>query len=216
VARPKTPLITRAEVVPIALRIIDEEGLTALSLRRLATELNVNNKSLYHHFADKNDIVTSAAELALSGIGVPSDDGEDWAQWLLRSAHIYRDSLLAHPELITVMLARGRFGFGLAWFDQILGNLERLGVPVSATIALIEALDSFAIGNALCKTAAATGAPKASEVESAYPNLARGLANRTLRYDEQFRLGCWHLIEGISLAFGLDPVGLTPTSLGRR
>lgn len=204
-ARPSTPLISRDEVAATALRMIDAEGVEGLSVRQLAAELGVNNKSLYHHFADRNAIIASAAELALSGIGVPISGERPWGEWLVRAAHLYRDALLAHPALIPVMLARGRFNFGLAWFDEIVRELDGQGVPTAATIAFIEAIESFAIGNVLCKTAAATGAPQAVEVAERYEHLARALSHRTLKYDQQFAIGCRHLIEGVAATFGLDP-----------
>jgi AcrR family transcriptional regulator len=55
-ARPSKPLIRRDAVVEASLRIIDTEGLDALSLPRLARELNVHPPSLYHHFEDKAEI----------------------------------------------------------------------------------------------------------------------------------------------------------------
>lgn len=204
VARPKTPLIDRETVVRIALRTIDEDGLEGLSLRRLATEIGVNNKSLYHHFRDKNELIAAAAELALHDVGVPAADGEHWSEWLLRSGQVYRDAILAHPALITVMLARGRFNFGLGWFEEILVNLEAQGLPSAATMALIEITESFAVGNVLCKTAARTGAPQSNEVQGSHPKLAEALSQRTFRYDEQFRIGCRQLIEGVAEAFALE------------
>lgn len=185
--------------------MIDADGVEALSVRRLASELGVNNKSLYHHFADRNAIIASAAELALREIGLPATEGVPWGEWLVRSAQLYRDALLAHPALIPVMLARGRFEFGLAWFDEIVRELEAQGIPTAATIAFIEAIDSFAIGNVLCKTSAPSGAPRSDEVAGTFEHLARALGHRTLKYDQQFQIGCRHLIEGIAAAFELDP-----------
>ena len=203
--RPTTPLISPDEVAAIALRMIDAHGVEALSVRRLAAELGVNNKSLYHHFADRNAIIASAAELALSGIGVPVEADGPWGEWLIHSAQLYRDALLAHPALIPIMLARGRFNFGLAWFNEIVRQLESEGVPTEATIAFIEAIDSFAIGNVLCKTAAASGAPQPADLPGDFGHLSRALSQRTLKYDQQFQIGCRRLIQGIAEAFGLDP-----------
>ena len=203
--RPEIPLIKKDDVAALALRIIDEEGIDALSVRRLGAELGVNNKSLYYHFADKQAIVAAAAERALSAMTIPEELGDPWAEWLLATAAAYRDGLLAHPALIPVMLARGRFGFGLAWFDETLARLEAQGLPAPATMALCEALDSFAVGNVLCKTSARTGAPRASELEESFPSLARGLSHRTLGYDDQFRIGCRALIGDVARSFNLKP-----------
>ena len=63
--RPKQALISRRKTLEVALRIIDEEGLDALSIRRLGDELNVRGISLYHHFPSKEHILIGACELAL-------------------------------------------------------------------------------------------------------------------------------------------------------
>ena len=58
--RPKQALISRRKTLEVALRIIDEEGLEELSIRRLGKELNVRGISLYHHFKSKADILVGA------------------------------------------------------------------------------------------------------------------------------------------------------------
>src|SRR5580704_7435789 len=101
VARPKIPLISRDSVLDLALRIIDREGLDALSVRRIGEELGVNSASLYHHFQNKHDIVVSAAELALlrTPLRLPTSSVSDWRELLLLGSQQLRDFLLSHPEL---------------------------------------------------------------------------------------------------------------------
>ena len=60
-ARPSKPLISRASAVQASIEIIDAEGLDAFSLPRLAKHMGVRAPSLYHHFADKNEILTAIA-----------------------------------------------------------------------------------------------------------------------------------------------------------
>ena len=62
-ARPR--VLSREKIASAALRLIDEEGLDALSVERIASELNVRGPSLYHHFPDKAAILTQVAELVL-------------------------------------------------------------------------------------------------------------------------------------------------------
>src|SRR2546425_10001088 len=79
-ARPKTPLISRRKTLEVALEIIDGEGLDAFSIRRLATELDINGASLYHHFANKDEILAGVAELALADVRTPTDPDADWRE----------------------------------------------------------------------------------------------------------------------------------------
>jgi AcrR family transcriptional regulator len=59
--RPLTPLISRRLAVETALQIIDEEGYETFSLEKLARRLNVKSPSLYHHFANKTDLLRATA-----------------------------------------------------------------------------------------------------------------------------------------------------------
>src|SRR5271167_3727180 len=96
-ARPKVALISRRRVLETALAIIDEDGLEGLSIRRLAENLGVNGASLYHHFANKDEILVGAAELALADVRTPEESDQDWRVWLPQNARNLRAALLQHP-----------------------------------------------------------------------------------------------------------------------
>src|SRR6202012_992090 len=49
--------LSRDKVLEAALRLIDEHGLAALSMRRLASDLGVEAMSLYHHVRNKADLL---------------------------------------------------------------------------------------------------------------------------------------------------------------
>ena len=70
--QPRIPL-TRDRVLRAAIRIADEEGLDALTMRRLGQELGVQAMSLYNHVANKDDLYQGIVDLAMSEIEVPSD-----------------------------------------------------------------------------------------------------------------------------------------------
>ncbi|MFJ7909339.1 TetR/AcrR family transcriptional regulator [Kitasatospora sp. NPDC096204] len=67
-ARPRTPLLSRERIVVAALRLIDDEGLGALSTRRLATELSVSGPSLYNHFATKDDLLDAVVDSVIGEV----------------------------------------------------------------------------------------------------------------------------------------------------
>src|SRR5690606_27399768 len=95
--RPKRRLISRRNTLEVALRVIDEEGLEALSIRRLGRELDVQGISLYHHFKNKEEILIVVCELALAEVRTPNNTDTDWREWLMQNAKAYRKALLAHP-----------------------------------------------------------------------------------------------------------------------
>ncbi len=97
-------LSRRRETLNVALRIIDEEGLEALSIRRLGRELDVQGISLYYHFKNKDAILVGVCELALTDVRTPKSADLDWQEWLFQNVLAYRRALLAHPSLVPVLM----------------------------------------------------------------------------------------------------------------
>ena len=96
---PRPALVNRAEIAAKALSIIDEEGLDALSMRRLAEALGVRAASLYRHVATKDDLLHTVANEIMAGVEV-SGFRHGWRRGLFEWAHSYRNALAAHPNLI--------------------------------------------------------------------------------------------------------------------
>ena len=64
---PSVRLLSRQRIVALALHIIDEHGLEALNIRRLAAEAGVKPMSLYHHFRSKTAILDAVGESIAAG-----------------------------------------------------------------------------------------------------------------------------------------------------
>jgi len=204
--RPKVPLISsRREVLEVALRIIDAEGLEALSVRRLALEFNVNAASFYYHFRNKEEIVTGAAELALEDVRVPRIAGGDWREWILRNAKAYRTALVSHPDLIMIMIRGGRLRIGLRRIDATVARLEEHGLPAEGTLALLEALETLVLGSAISESHQDESADVPPGLEEKYPGLSRALKRRALSYEAEFDIASRSTIDGIAAAFGVEP-----------
>ncbi len=151
-ARPKIPLISRRKALHAALQIMDTEGLDGLSIRRLADELGVNGASLYHHFANKEEIVVGATEIALAEVRTPTETDEDWRTWLPRNSRMLRKAMLEHPELVPIIVRKGELGMGIQMMDSSARRLIEEGVPIGAVAPLLDALEMFAIGSAIHET----------------------------------------------------------------
>jgi AcrR family transcriptional regulator len=104
--KPRREPLTRERIVHAALRIMDREGLEAVSMRRIGRELGVEAMSLYNHVRDKEDILDSICEAVLSEFRIPDADG--WGEGVRLAAREYRRLLLAHPTVITLMTERKR------------------------------------------------------------------------------------------------------------
>ncbi|MEU4311995.1 TetR/AcrR family transcriptional regulator [Nocardia sp. NPDC024068] len=102
--RPRTTGLSRDQIVRAAVTLLDKEGLDALSMRKLGSELGAGATSLYWHVANKNELL----ELALDEIwGLVGEAGSDPAaglrDLLTTYAHNLRATLLAHPWSATLI-----------------------------------------------------------------------------------------------------------------
>ncbi|MEU3566005.1 TetR/AcrR family transcriptional regulator [Kitasatospora sp. NPDC006786] len=222
-ARPRTPLLSRERIVAAALRLIDDEGLDALSTRRLATELSVSGPSLYNHFATKDDLLdavvdsvigevdlsmfgTAAGAAGAAGVaGSAGSTGSAWPQALRDWARSYRAALAAHPNIVPVLAqGPGRRPNALRLADAVFGHLVESGWPRGQATRIGALMRYFVTGSALASFAA--GFPADAEVYDAadYPHLgeAHRLAGHRGTVDEgAFETGLEALLDGLALRY---------------
>ncbi|MGW0815270.1 TetR/AcrR family transcriptional regulator C-terminal domain-containing protein [Streptomyces viridiviolaceus] len=96
------PAHTRADIAAAAVRIADAEGLDAVSMRRVATELGCGTMSLYNYVPRKEDLHELMVD-AVSGEHEPWEPSGDWRADLLRVARQTRALMHRHPWLPRLM-----------------------------------------------------------------------------------------------------------------
>lgn len=95
--------MTKRDVVGAAIVILDEYGLGDLTMRRLATSLNVAAGALYWHFPNKQALLGAVADRILESVSVPAEG--TWEQRLVAVANGVRDALLAHRDAAEIVSA---------------------------------------------------------------------------------------------------------------
>ena len=88
-----------------ALRLADDDGIEAVSMRRLGQALHVEAMSLYKHVSGKEDILDGIADLVMEEVEVPARD-LPWRQALRQSAISTYEALLRHPWAGPVLESR--------------------------------------------------------------------------------------------------------------
>lgn len=92
--------MNREVVIAEALGLLDEVGLDAVSTRRLAKRLNVEQPSLYWHFHTKKDLLAAMAEAAMTphaSAPLPTPE-DDWRDWFLDNTRSFRRTLLMRRD----------------------------------------------------------------------------------------------------------------------
>ncbi len=202
-ARPKVPLISRRKALEAALEIVDREGLAALSIRRLGEALGVNGASLYHHFTNKDDILVGVTQLALADVTSPRSDNDSWRAWLPLNTYRTRQALIAHPELIPVMLRRTPLGIGAKEVEASIRRLEEEGVPLEAIAPLMESLELLAIISALQEVGQRGGWVHEDAEPSALTAIRRADRARGLTSEELFDALCASVMASVETAVQL-------------
>jgi AcrR family transcriptional regulator len=154
-ARPRNPLISREGAIRAALEVIDEEGLDGFNLGRVAKRLGVAAPSLYHHFRDKNEVLTEVAHLILLEADEPSRlPADDWREALISLAVSARRSILRHPKAAPLLLMHPPRHVALRAYERSLRLFEKKGVPKELHIPIVSGMDSIVFGAALLTSSA--------------------------------------------------------------
>jgi AcrR family transcriptional regulator len=101
----RRPRLSRDLVLQAALRLVDAEGLDALTMRRLGQELDRDPMALYRYAKSHAALLDGVAELVLARLVIPAD-APDWKAQLRRSAHEFRQLALAHPNVVPLIVTR--------------------------------------------------------------------------------------------------------------
>jgi AcrR family transcriptional regulator len=143
--------LNRERVLRAAMGLADSQGLAALSMRSLATLLDVQAMSLYNHVSNKEDILDGMVELVVSEIEVPSPD-HPWQVAMRARAHSAHAVLLRHPWACALLMSRVNIGpFMLRYIDATLGCLWKAGFTLPQADHAWNALDSYIYGFTLQK-----------------------------------------------------------------
>lgn len=97
--------VSRPELLATALRLIDRDGLAALTMRRLADELGVTAMALYNHVANKEALLKGVVGTVATEFRLPSAD-DPWQQRLRACFREVRRVCLAHPNVVEVIETR--------------------------------------------------------------------------------------------------------------
>jgi AcrR family transcriptional regulator len=91
--------LTRDRIVDAAMRVMDTEGLEAVSMRRVAREVGVEAMSLYNHVEDKDDLLQAVCDRIMVGFEFP-EETDDWVETCKAAARSWRKVLRAHPDVM--------------------------------------------------------------------------------------------------------------------
>lgn len=207
---PRAPL-SRERVLEAATRIADRSGIESLTMRSLAEELRVEAMSLYHHVANKADLLDGMMDRVYGEIDVPSGAG-DWRDAMRRRALSARRVLKAHPWAVGMLESRAAPGPAtLEHHDTVLGCLRAAGFTIELAAHAFSVIDAYIYGFALqdrnlpfeTSEELATVADSILDAmpPDRYPNLAEMIREHVLKpgyaYGNEFGFGLELILDGL-------------------
>ena len=144
--------LSRDVVLAAALRLADVEGLSAVTMRRVGTELGVEAMSLYHHLPGKDGLMDGLVDTVLAEIREEvarraQDLTADWHTDLRSRSLAARTVMLRHPWAPVLLASRPAVPPGLyVYFEDVLATLVRGGFTYHLAHRALHSLGSMVLG----------------------------------------------------------------------
>ncbi|MFJ9086826.1 TetR/AcrR family transcriptional regulator [Streptomyces sp. NPDC102384] len=154
--RGRPPRISREEIIGTARRIVTEEGVHKLTMRRLAAEIGSTPMALYHHVRDKEELLVllldDYAARALSRPELPAGPRER----VVVAAAAIHEALAACPWIVEVLTADDLMSTSALWFvEQIVDGLVECGLSLDQAVHGYRAIWYYTAGEIVVRTTAA-------------------------------------------------------------
>jgi AcrR family transcriptional regulator len=220
---PRIPL-TRELVLHAAVALADQSGSESLSMRKLGEAVGVEAMSLYHHVANKEDLLDGMIDVVFGEIDLPSGR-EDWKTAMRQRAISARRVLSRHGWAIGFMESRNSPGPAtLRHHDAVIGCLRDAGFSIELAAHAFSVLDSYIYGFALQERSMPFHTPEetaelapdilAGFPADKYPHLVELTTQHVLRpgydYDNEFEFGLDLILDGLETTS--DKAAGRPTS----
>ncbi|WP_248965101.1 TetR/AcrR family transcriptional regulator [Sphaerisporangium perillae] len=134
------------QIVHTAIRIADAEGLSALSMRRVAADLGSGTASLYRYVASRDDLLDLMIDTVQGEAGPPPLSG-DWRADLSEVARHVRATMLRHPWLGSELAGRPALGANsLRRYDVALTTATALTPDITLAANVVDTVLAYVFG----------------------------------------------------------------------
>jgi AcrR family transcriptional regulator len=158
----RRPRLSREQITAAVLKIADSEGFEAVTMKRIAEELDCATMTLYYYVRNKGDIVALMHDVILGEILITALPA-DWREAVSAIARRTRDVLLRHPWSV-VSLNDAQFGpNAMRHLEQSLEALDGLDLDPAEKLAFWGVVDDYVFGSALRTVELLTRAAAAEE-----------------------------------------------------
>ncbi|HVX42891.1 MAG TPA: TetR/AcrR family transcriptional regulator C-terminal domain-containing protein [Mycobacteriales bacterium] len=156
----RRPRLSQDAIVRAAIRIADSEGLAAVSMRRLATELDARTMTLYSHVAGKDELFDLMFDELARDISFGPDLPPHWRDAITVEARRMREIGLAHPWSLELFGQRAQLGPNtMRLLEERMRALDELDLPAEQAWSVVTVMQDYVTGYVVRETAQANAVP---------------------------------------------------------
>ncbi|MGA2536548.1 MAG: TetR/AcrR family transcriptional regulator C-terminal domain-containing protein [Terracidiphilus sp.] len=196
----KRSQLSRERIAAAALAIADAEGFPAVSMRRVAQELDVGTMSLYYYVKTKDDLVAVMDDALMGEVLLPSLP-KGWKRAITAIATRTHALFLRHPWALFSMLSAPPGPNAMRHMEQCLEALAETNMTAAQKLTLLAMVDDFVFGHALRESGTDADidptSAKALLDTGAFPCLAEVFGGgRVEAREDRFEAGLRLLLDG--------------------
>lgn len=146
--RPRKDGLTLESIVEIALAVVSADGADALTMRRVAEELNTGAASLYRHVGGRDELIALVVDHVLGTMETVQPAANDWRATMDNAARTFRSHLYDHLNVVPLIRNAQMLGpNSMAAREVVLRTLIGRGLAAQDAIAAYLAIVHFTVAN---------------------------------------------------------------------
>ena len=177
------PALSLERIVAGAVKVAATDGLQAVSMSRVAAELDVSTMSLYRYVAAKDELLALMADLPFETPPARRGPEESWREGLSRWASTEREVYRRHPWVVRIPISGPPVTpNAIAWLERGLDALRGTGLEEGEKLSVMLLVTGFVRSQAMLEAdiaaaQAAAAAPPDVELMGAYGRLLARLTD---------------------------------------
>ncbi len=195
--RPSAPLISLDRTVTATLDVIERDGLANLTLRTRAP-------SIYHHFANKTEVLLAAAKELVREVPAPRVASfDDWKGWFKSMALNVYKHVMQRPKASALLLENFPHAMVFPFRNRASELLLNAGVPTEEVVTIIRSFEKLTFGLILADAAEGLSGKRdwADVPEGRFPAYSAALSATTLDCEKALSTAIDIFLEGVAARY---------------
>jgi len=144
---PRPRSLDHASIADAALRVVDREGLNALSMRTVASDLGVGTMSLYRYVSGREGVERLIVDHIFLSVDASVSPRAGWRQQVRELSEALRAAVADHSAAIPLLLVHFQHSSSAwQWLEALLRALTRAGFTAKQRVIAVRCLQAYVVG----------------------------------------------------------------------